>query len=164
MLAQAFAMVAAEHNQRVLIQTLFLQKTQQAAQLLIRKGDFAVIGLSRVFPAVRLRRTIGKMRIIQMHPQEELLLRVLAQPVQRQVGHDVPRTLHLIQVGFFQTAEIKVVVIEIEPPIQSETRVQNGRADHRSGSVSVLLENGSQRWLGGLSLLRLKSCMPLSMG
>ena len=37
-------------------------------------------------------------RIVQVHPQKEFLLIILAEPVQRHIGHHVAGTLHLFEI------------------------------------------------------------------
>src|ERR1700726_3374953 len=96
MLSQALTVIAAKHDQRVLINSFFFQKTEQPPHLFIRKSNFAVVRLCRILAAVRLRRMVRKMRIIEMHPQEKLLLRILSQPVQRLISYNIARTLHLV--------------------------------------------------------------------
>ncbi len=82
-----------------------------------------------------------------MHPKKKLLLRILRQPIQRHIGHNIARTLHLVEICFVEAAEVEVVIIKIKSPIQSKARVQHCRADYRSRLVSGLFENRSQ---GGL--------------
>ena len=107
---------------------------------------------------------IGKVRIVQMHPEKKLLLRVLRQPVQRHIGDDVAGTLHLIEIRFIQAAEIEMVVVEIESLVQSEARVEHRRRNHRSRRYPACFSTDAIVGCSGLSLLALKSCMPLSIG
>ncbi len=147
MLSQAFAVVAAEHDHRVLINPFLFQKPEKPPDLLICESDLAIVGLRQIFATVRLGRMIRKVWIVEMHPKKKLLLRILRQPVQRHIGHNIARALHLIEIGFVQAAKVEVVVIKIKSLIQSKARVQHCRADYRSRLVSGLFENRSQRGL-----------------
>src|SRR5437868_10614722 len=82
MFSQAFSMVAAEHDERVLVQILHFKEMNQASHLRVRKSNFAIVGMVPIFVSVRSRRTIGEMGIVQVHPQKKLLLIILTQPIQ----------------------------------------------------------------------------------
>src|SRR4029077_434452 len=147
MLSQAFAMVTAEHDHRVLINPFLLQEPQKPPNLPICKSDLAIVRLRRIFVTVRLGWTIRKVWIVEMHQKKKLLSRILGEPIQRDIGHNIARTLHLVEIRFVQATEVKVVVIKIKPLIESKVRVQHRRADYRSRLVPGLFENRSQ---GGL--------------
>ena len=147
-LSQALAMIAAENDHSVFIQAFGFQETNEPSYLRICEGDFTVVGTVLVFGRIRGRGMIGIVRIVQVHPEKKLLLIILAEPVQRHIGHHVAGTLHFFQVGFLQAVEIEVVVVEIESAIQSEARIEHRRADHGTGHISIFLEHGSQ---GGLA-------------
>src|SRR6266478_2164023 len=87
MLSQAFTMVAAEHDYRVLINPFLFQKPEKPPNLLIRKSDLAIVWLRRIFATVRLGWMVRKVGVVEMHPKKQLLLRILPQPVQRHIGH-----------------------------------------------------------------------------
>ena len=148
-LSQTFAMVAAEHDDRVPIDSFLFQEAEKPPDLFIGKRDFSIVGLCRILATIRLGRTIRKMRIVEMHPKKKLLLRILRQPVQRHIGHHIARTLHLVEIRFVQTAEIEVVIIKIKSLIQSKARVQNRGGNHRPRLVPGLLEHRGQRGLQG---------------
>src|SRR5258708_40240741 len=74
MLSQAFTVVAAQHDHRVLINPFLFQEPEKPADLFIRESDLAVVRLRRVVATVRLGRTIRKVRVVEMHPEEKLLL------------------------------------------------------------------------------------------
>src|SRR5947209_15349119 len=109
-LAQALAMVATQDDDRVLIQPLIFQKLQQPANLFVSECDFPVIGMGCVFVRVRLRWAIRKMRIVQMHPEEKLLPRILAKPLENLISYQIAGTLHFVEVRFVQTAEVEMIV------------------------------------------------------
>ena len=147
-LAQALAVIAAENDHGVLIQAFGFEEMNQASHLRIGESDFSVVGTVLVFGRIRGRGMIGIVRIVQVHPEKEFLLIVLAEPVQGHVGHQVAGTLHFFQIRFLQAIEVEVVVVEIESAIQSKARIEHRRADHGAGRISMFLEHGSQ---GGLA-------------
>src|ERR1035437_4598333 len=85
-LSQAFAMVAAEHDYRVPIDSFLFQEAEKPSDLFIGKRNFSIVGLCRILATIRLGRTIRKMRIVEMHPKKKLLLRILRQPSHAQLG------------------------------------------------------------------------------
>src|SRR6202171_4467680 len=98
MFSQAFTMVAAEHDHRVLINPFLFQKPEKSPDLFIRKSDLAIVRLRRIFATVRFGRMIRKVWVVEMHPKKKLLLRILRQPVQRHIGYNIARTLHLVEI------------------------------------------------------------------
>src|SRR5579862_5649196 len=124
MLAQTFAVIAREQDDRVLIDAFLLKLANQASHLGVGESDLAIVETIFVLVAVGGRRTIGIMGVVEMHPEKELLLIVLVEPFKSLVGNCVSGSLHLVEIRFLQPAEIKVIVIEIESVIQSEARVE----------------------------------------
>ena len=88
-----------------------------------------------------------------MHPKEELLLIILAQPIERDIGHNVAGAFHFIEIRFLQAVEIKVVVVEIESMIQAKARIEDGRTDDGASRIPVVLQHGSQRRLSWTELI-----------
>ena len=84
------------------------------------------------------------MRIVQVHPEKEPLLIVLAQPIQHLIGYYIAGTLHFIEVRLFQAVEVEMVVIEVKTTVQAEARIQHRRGDDRTCRVSPLFQYGSQ--------------------
>src|ERR1700686_4524219 len=76
-LAQALPVITAQHNKRVLIEVLFLQKANEPAHLLVRKSDLAIIQTILVFRTEGRRRMVGIMWIVKVHPEEKFLLVIL---------------------------------------------------------------------------------------
>src|SRR5207302_8793495 len=99
-LTLALAVISAEQHQRILIQTLFLQKPNQSPHLLVGKRNLSIVRTLFVFLAVGRWWAIRIVRIIQMHPQEKLLLIILSQPLERGIRHLIARAFHLIELRF----------------------------------------------------------------
>src|SRR5262249_22599701 len=81
MLAEAFAMIAAQHNERVFVQTFLFQELQQAADLRIGKGDFTIVRTNFVLLTVRWGRPIWEMWVVEMHPKEKVFAGILSEPL-----------------------------------------------------------------------------------
>ncbi len=97
-LAQTFAMIAAENDHGVVIQSFGFQEMNEASDLRIRESDLTVVGTVFVFGCIWGRGMIGIMGIVQVHPEKEFFLIILAEPVQGHIGHQIAGTLHLFQV------------------------------------------------------------------
>src|SRR3989475_5927926 len=149
MLAEAFSVIAAEDNQCALLQTFVLQKFKQTSNLCVRECDFAIIRTISVFFAVRSWRAIGIVRVVEMHPKEELLLIILAQPIERDIGHNVAGAFHFIEIRFLQAVENKVGGVEIETNIQAQARIEDARTEDGRSRIPGGLHHPSQtrlRW------------------
>ncbi len=101
-------------------------------------------------------RAIGIVRVVEMHPEEELFLIILAQPIERDIGHNVAGAFHFIEIRFLQAVEIEMVVVEIESMIQAKARIEDGRTDDGASRIPVLLQHRSQRCLSRIELIRSK--------
>src|ERR1700751_1696389 len=143
-LAQPLPMISTKNDQRVLVQALFLQEAQQAANLSIGESDLSIVRMRFVLLTIRRGWTIWVVWIVQMHPEEKSPLIVLPQPVQHLVGDDVPRPLHFVEIRFLQSVEVEMVVIKVEATVQAEARVQHRRANHSSGCVTVRFQSRRQ--------------------
>ena len=93
------------------------------------------------------------MWIVQVHPQEEFVPYILSQPIQSNIRHHISGTFHLLKIRFLQTVEVEMVIVEIESLVQAEPRIQNRRADHRSGRIALLLEHISESGLFGIEFV-----------
>src|SRR5205809_3136883 len=82
-----------------------------------------------------------------MHTENNRLLVYHAEPVQRHDGHYISRALHLIDVGFLQAVKVKMVIVEVEAVVKTETCVQHCRCDNRASVVTTILQHRSQRGL-----------------
>ena len=169
MLSQAFAVISAEHDYCVLIDSFFFQKSHEAPDLFIGERDLTVVGLCRIFPGIGLGRMIGSVRVVEVHPQEKLPLRILRplvffEPVQRRIGDKVARALHLVEIRFVQAIEVEVVVVKIESLIQSKARIQDCGGDHRSRLIPGLFEDGSERGLKRAKLVAAEIMHPTEHG
>ena len=104
----------------------------------------AVVRLSGVLAVERRRRTVGRVRIEHVHPGEPAGAFVRADPIAREGHHGCRRPLghdELSRVARFPES----IVVDVEPLIQAETRVQRKGGDEGTGRVTSLLENRRER-------------------
>jgi len=92
--------------------------------------------MGSVFGRIGLGRMIGKMRIVEMHPEKKLVARILGQPIKSDVGDNVSGTFHLVEVGFVETAEFENGRNRSRIPdsVQSVNPKRLRRSRHRSDS------------------------------
>src|SRR6516164_6922969 len=128
MLAQALTVISGEYNQRSVEKISLFEERYQAPHLCVSEGDLAIIGLAAIPAGIRLRRRIGKMRIVEVDPKQKRPMRIALEPTQRFVQHGVAAALHKVQVGFVKAVEVKVVEIRIKALIEAEAGVENRRA------------------------------------
>ncbi len=112
--------------------------------MLVGKGDFSVVRAALVLAVEGRRRLVGRVRIVEVHPEKERLAGIARQPLHRLVHHHIPRTLHQVEIGVFQAVEIEVVVVKIKSLVQTEAVVEHGGTEHGSGGVPLLPQNGGQ--------------------
>ena len=78
MAAQPLAMVADDHQDRLVVETRALQPRHAAAHLLIGKRNLTVVEADGAAPAKfgreRLRRLVRAVRVVEMDPREERLV------------------------------------------------------------------------------------------
>ena len=84
------------------------------------------------------------MGIVQVHPEKESLLIVLAQPIERLIRHNVARSFHFVKVRFLQPVELEVVVVEVKAAVQSEARIEHRRGHYSARGVAILFQSRSQ--------------------
>src|SRR6266567_4327971 len=146
-------MISREYDQRVGVKSFCLQEGDQAPKLRVCEGNLTVVQPILIVLAVGRRRPVWIVRVIQVHPEKEFALRILAQPIQSNIGHHIPGTLHHIEIRFLHPIEIEVVIIEIESLVQAESRIQDGRSDYSARRISLLPQNGCERGLLGIELI-----------
>ena len=93
------------------------------------------------------------MRIVKVDPDEKRVLAVFPKPIEGQVHDFVSRPLGAIQIFFKAGTHLEMVVIKIEPMVEAEARIQHRRADNSAGSISVIMQNRSQRRLLRIQLV-----------
>src|ERR1035438_3402227 len=97
-LAETLSVIATEYDNGIAIERIRLQKSDESPDLRVRKRNLAVVRTFFILFAVMRGRTIRIVRVVQVHPKEEFVLAVLAQPVQRHISHHISRALHLLKI------------------------------------------------------------------
>ena len=88
-------------------------------------------------------------RIVEVNPEKERPLRVAAQPRQALIHDHVTGSLHGVEIRFVQTAEVKLIVVEVKSAIEPKARVEHGCADNGSRSIALLAKHCRQYRLVG---------------
>src|ERR1035438_49417 len=125
MLAQTFSVISRKNDQSIPIQALSFKIRDKTTDLRVREGDLAIVQPILILLAVRRRRPIRIVWIVQVHPQEEFVPYILSQPIQSNIRHHISGTFHLLKIRFLQTVEVEMVIVEIESLVQAEPRIQN---------------------------------------
>src|SRR5205823_8342537 len=122
-----------------------LQERQQPSDLRVGERNLAVVEASAIAAGVRLRRCVRKMGIVKVDPQKKGLPGSLLQPAQRLIHHQVAAPLSEVEIGFVEPAEVEVVKVGLKSLIQSESGVENGRADKGGRRVAAIAQDLGQR-------------------
>ena len=150
--AQPLAMIADDDNDRLLIEAGRPKPGEHSTDLLIRKGDLAVIQTGEpTTPEVgtkRLGRLVRAVRVIQVDPGEKRCIPAGVEPMKRRVDHLIRGPLNRGQVDVLELLQVELVVVDAKPLIQTPAAIENERADERAGLVPTLRERFGQRRLG----------------
>ncbi len=149
--AQPLAVVAGHRHHGLPGQAALLERRQQAADLLVDRGDLAIIGTPGMALAVRRRRRVGGMGVVQVDPEEEgtgVIGPGRGEPGEGAVDHLPARPF-----GFEGRAgdriPLDLVIVDLEPAPQAEPAVEHEGADEGAGAVALRRE---QRGQGGRPL------------
>src|SRR5439155_12353854 len=122
-------------------EALLLQERQQPPDLRVGERNLAVVEMSAIAAGEGFRRCVRKMRIVKVYPQKKGLPGSLLQPAQRLVHHQVAAPLGEVEIGLVQPAEVEVIKVGFKPLVQSESGVENGRADKGSRRVAAIAQD-----------------------
>ena len=135
-LPQPLAVVARHDHQGVVGQPQIINQPDQSSQLGIGEGDLGIIGME--VPA--LGRLVRPVRVVEMHPKEELVGGVLAQPVLGQRGRLVRGPL-----GDLQLLRRHFIVVVTKALVQPVLRLQDRGRHQGPGGVPLSGEDLGQR-------------------
>ena len=149
--AEALSVVADHHDGRLTVETVRLQPRQQPPHLLIGEGDLAVVEAGHAaraeLRAEGLRRLVGRVRVVEVDPGEERLLRAALEPGQRSVDHLVGGPLHAAEVEVLVLLQVEAIVVDLEALVEAPPAVEDERADERSRRVALLPQGFGDRLL-----------------
>ncbi len=142
-LAQALAVVGGHRHRRLAVEAAAAELLEDAPHLLVDGGDLAVVGAAGVAGAPGRRRGIGRVGVVEVHPEEERARVVLRQPGERPVHHLAPRPLRLEDDAGLRIA-LDLVVVDLESGLQPEAVVEHEGADEGGGAVAGAGEQGGE--------------------
>src|SRR6266550_9481410 len=114
MLAESFAMVAGDNDQRPVIYSLGSQIRDHASHLRVHEGNSTTVGMATIFLQIRRRRVVRMVGVVEMDPQEEGLLPRAIEPAKRTIYDFAARSHHSVDVFVIQTAKIEVIIVELK--------------------------------------------------
>ena len=144
-LAERFTVVAGEHDERASAGAAIEDRSEERRESGVGRGAFAQIRRIRKARRERFRRSVRKVRLIEVHPCEPRRgLRGGVDP-RESSSHRVgtPPFRHPKSVPF--DAFPVPIVVDVEPAIQAEPRVENEGADKCTGAIAGGLEHGGER-------------------
>src|SRR2546426_3467763 len=121
-------------------ETPLLQEREQPPHLRVREGNLAVVEVSAIAAGVGFRRSVRKMGIVEVSPQKKRLRGSLLQTAERLIHHQVATPLGEVEIGFVEPAEVEVIEVGFKPLIESESGVENGRADKGGRRVAAIAQ------------------------
>src|ERR1035437_1830387 len=137
-ISQRLPVIAGRYHQGSLVQPGVFQPFNQPAELLVRIGNLAVIGMICESAAERLRRMIRAVRVVEVQPQEEWLLGSLLQPSDRVRDTFFRLALDQVQLRLAVGLRRKRIIIEVEPAGEPPAVINSKRTDHRARGIAML--------------------------
>src|SRR6266403_6290175 len=139
--AQGLAMISHDGYQRAVIKPAQPQPTEEFAHRGIGVCNFAVVRRGSVLGLVRLRRIIGVVRVVEMHPDEERPLVVCGQPLQRVSDDFAAAAFNRLVTVFSLAPSVEAGIVEVKSALKTGSRpcswAEDQRADKRRGVISV---------------------------
>ena len=146
-IAQAFAVVGREHEQRTIEQASLFERLPELADQCVGKRDRAIVGAACKCRLVRLWRPVRVVRVIEVEPKEERpAARALVEPPDRLRHGLVSCAPHRTDVCALHLGEVEIVEVAVESPTCSPLRIQHIGADEARRRPSLGSEHTGQRW------------------
>ena len=144
--AQPLAVVAHHHHQRPVQCSASAKPVEQAPQLVVGPGNLAVVRVAGVTRSIGLRRRVGGVRIVEVHPDEIRIARpgraLPFEPCQRGI-HDLVGAAFRVELvmarGVAPGSEL--VVVGVESLGGAVAAVEHEGADERCGRVTLSLQS-----------------------
>src|SRR5882724_7994933 len=153
MLAKSLAMIGRHCDQRAVIETCGFQGGEELAQHRIGISDLRIVRVGYL-RFVRLRRVVGIVRVIHMHPQKEraALGPALLKPVLRSIDYVARTALDRLIAVFARLLSVEPRIIHVESAFKTGRHVSRwiehyGAYEGRS-PVALPAEQVGQIWRG----------------
>jgi hypothetical protein len=128
-LAQAFAVVRRDDDERVASPAPAVERVEKAPHELVREGDLSVVRPVGVAGRVRLGRLVGVVGIVEVEPREEARRRPLLEPGDRLRGGFVAAPLDRVEEARVVGAQLEPVGVDVEAAVQAGLRGEHDRGD-----------------------------------
>src|SRR5438128_6628387 len=131
-ISEGLAVIAEQHDDCALIQTITFQPADQAPQFVIGVCDFPVVKMIAILSVVRLGWIIRAVRIIEVKPEKEWAMSGLLQPVNCVSDAFSCFAIHQAQISFLEFLGREGIVIEIKTEIgraSCREREENDKKD-----------------------------------
>ena len=138
-------MVGEQDEDRAVPDPRALQPRDEAPHHLVGVGHLAEVRLARVAREERLRRLVGRVRVVEVDPGEELLRLHALEPREREVHHLVALLLDGAEVHDLVLREVEAVGVVVEALVEAPARVEHPGADEGPGRVAGLLQPLGER-------------------
>jgi hypothetical protein len=142
-LTKGFSVVAHHDKQRAVALPALVEPIGESVDLGIHEGNLAVICLG-----ILRRRSVGIVRIVKMQPRKERPGLVRIEPGEGTIRDDVGGLPPVERLGLHGHVA-HLVVIDVEPPVESEARIQYKSRHKCPGPIPMLLESRSECRVGG---------------
>jgi hypothetical protein len=137
--------VAEGDDDRLLIQPGAVQPVENSPDLRVHVCDLAGVRTLGERRLVRLGRIVGRVRIVEVQPGEELLRLVGLQPGERVVDDFPAAPRHVGERDAAVLREIELVEVRVEPLVQPPFAVEHEGSDERAGLPAAGLERVRKR-------------------
>ncbi len=148
--AQGFAVIGGNGNQRIVIQPLVPQVVKQFAYGGIYVGDTPIVRGTRKLAAEGFGRIIGVVRVPQVKPQEKGTALLLPEPFEHEPQGHLAAALHGSLSALPRFLPVKACVVDIETALESGGKpvfgVKDDAADEGPRVVALGVQNFRQKW------------------
>ena len=124
-LAERLAVIRGDCHERAVADAEPRQSRVESADEFVGPGDLAVVWLARIAGRIRLRRLVGRVRIVQVDPDEGARARMPFEPSDRLADRDVAAFLENVEEARFVLrvgSEVEAIGELVETAAESRLR------------------------------------------
>jgi hypothetical protein len=136
--------IGGEDHERVALLSGAKERLEDGTEQAVRVRHFAVIGRLRMARREGLRRDVREVRLIEVDPREGPRRSLGRPPLLRLLHRPGPRPLRHEERGA-RLGIAQAIVVDVEPPVEAEPRVEREGAHEGTRRVAGPLEEGGQR-------------------